>query len=99
MPAEARPRPDHQGVCPYCQEDIKPEAIRCKHCQANLAALRRVPRGQASEEPGGTGPIRASAPAGCNDYEIDESGSIWKFVGDNEDECFYELVKYVPGRL
>ncbi|PTU02446.1 hypothetical protein DBR45_12275, partial [Pseudomonas sp. HMWF031] len=22
--------------CPYCAESIKPEAIRCKHCQANL---------------------------------------------------------------
>jgi hypothetical protein len=52
-----------------------------------------------SEEPGGTQPVRASAPEGCNDYEIDESGSIWKFVGDSEDECFYELVYYVPGRL
>lgn len=25
-------------VCPYCAEDVKYEAIKCKHCQSDLSA-------------------------------------------------------------
>ena len=25
--------------CPYCAEDIRPEAVRCPHCRSRLAAF------------------------------------------------------------
>ncbi len=28
-------------VCPYCLEEIKPGAIRCKHCHADLSVLQK----------------------------------------------------------
>jgi hypothetical protein len=32
MAAQSKPR-----SCPYCREEIKPDAIRCKHCRSALA--------------------------------------------------------------
>lgn len=29
---------DTTRTCPYCREEIKPEAIKCKHCGSSLAA-------------------------------------------------------------
>ena len=29
-------KPSHGGTCPYCREDIYPEAVRCKHCRSDL---------------------------------------------------------------
>jgi len=26
----------HNGICPYCKEEIKPDAIKCKHCSSFL---------------------------------------------------------------
>ena len=34
--ADFPPGPDHGGVCPLCQEEIKADAIRCQHCKATL---------------------------------------------------------------
>jgi hypothetical protein len=33
----------HGGVCPYCREDINPEATRCKHCGSDF--VEREPSG------------------------------------------------------
>jgi hypothetical protein len=27
--------------CPYCRESIAPGAVRCKHCHADLAAVKK----------------------------------------------------------
>ncbi len=29
---------DEKTTCPYCKEVIKPDAIKCKHCQSALAS-------------------------------------------------------------
>jgi len=34
--AAAAPAPAQTKACPYCGEQILAEALRCKHCQANL---------------------------------------------------------------
>ena len=34
--------PDHEAEtreCPYCKEDVKAGAIRCKHCHAQIAPV------------------------------------------------------------
>ena len=40
--------PNHQGVCPYCKEDIKVDAVRCRHCGANVgpSGWRMLPPGR-----------------------------------------------------
>ena len=34
----AAPPPEELRICPYCAEDIKLEAIKCKHCGSELVA-------------------------------------------------------------
>jgi hypothetical protein len=51
-------RPDHEGVCPFCKEEINVEAITCKHCQADVAGAKAIivydrPSGIAPSESGG----------------------------------------------
>lgn len=31
---------DEKTTCPYCKEEIKPDAIKCKHCGSKLAATK-----------------------------------------------------------
>jgi hypothetical protein len=109
-----RAEPGHRGTCPYCKESIDPEAVRCKHCQADLApaascscgqegaARRRAISHQAvapiaggrrkvmPRRAEGTRPLLRSAPEGCNDYEVDEDGTVWCFIEDSEHYCIYE---------
>lgn len=33
----------------------------------------------------------SAAPQGCNDFEIDEDGTIWVFDHDDADTCYYTL--------
>ena len=40
--------------CPYCAETVKAEAIRCKHCQADLRQ-KTVPLAQSQNQPKGMG--------------------------------------------
>ena len=30
---------DNRIPCPYCAEDIRPEAVRCPHCRSRLGGL------------------------------------------------------------
>ena len=30
--------PSHHGICPFCKEEIKREAVKCKHCGSMLTA-------------------------------------------------------------
>ena len=41
-------QPSHQGVCPFCKEEIKADAVRCSHCGANVgpSGWRMLPRGR-----------------------------------------------------
>lgn len=42
--------------CPFCAEDIKAEAIRCKHCQADLTQKILQPPGS-GDKPKGMGAL------------------------------------------
>ena len=48
QPETQQSQPNHQGVCPFCKEDIKVDAVRCSHCGANLgpSGWRMLPRGR-----------------------------------------------------
>lgn len=93
--------------CRHCKADLGPSP--CGGCSAGVGRrLRRVPRQSVAdpftpvqrriERRGRPDAAGASAPRGCNDYEIDDSG-IWKFIADDEDNCYYELVYYIPAQL
>lgn len=32
------------GACPYCKEPIHPQAVKCKHCQSDLAESKKKKR-------------------------------------------------------
>lgn len=32
------PDQDSPRACPFCKEEIKPDAVRCKHCQGSIVA-------------------------------------------------------------
>ena len=36
---------DEKTTCPYCKEDIKADAIKCKHCHSKLAENRPAHEG------------------------------------------------------
>ncbi|MBT1002012.1 hypothetical protein KIH31_05290 [Paenarthrobacter sp. DKR-5] len=36
---------EHQGLCPYCKESIKPGATVCKHCRSRLGPEANFDRG------------------------------------------------------
>ena len=48
QPETQQSQPNHQGVCPFCKEDIKVDAVRCRHCGANVgpSGWRMLPRGR-----------------------------------------------------
>jgi hypothetical protein len=95
--------------CRHCKADLGPSPYGGCSGSGEGRRLRRVPRRSVTDQITPTQPLfkvggrgnapSGSAPRGCNDYEIDESGSIWKFIADDEDNCYYELVYYIPGRL
>jgi len=104
QPQAQQSQPSHQGVCPFCKEDIKVDAVRCRHCGANLGPsgwrvlprgrrpVRCLPRKGSSSERGESG-LSADASGtcpDCNDLEIDDIG-IWVLVECSPGQCVYEL--------
>jgi len=39
------PEPTHGGICPLCREEIKRDALKCKHCGATFGGSGRADRG------------------------------------------------------
>ena len=58
--------------CPFCGEEIKSVAVRCKHCQADLTKAPPTPdfdRGVAEKPAPAAAPSTASAPATPQEFE------------------------------
>jgi hypothetical protein len=92
--------------CPYCKEVIHSEAIRCKHCQTNLAPGVPAGGGPQAYGPYGTAvrqrfrkapllkrpePLAAACPPAILDTAPDGSGlGVWILVASDDESCTYE---------
>ena len=41
----ASENPSETSACPFCKEQIKPDAVKCKHCGSGLTPTKAVHRG------------------------------------------------------
>ena len=86
--------------CPYCKEEVKAAAVRCKHCQATIPAGRRFFRlaeddtGEPGEQtpPGTQPPARAATcPPAILDTDPEGHGlGVWVLVKADDEYCTYE---------
>jgi hypothetical protein len=88
--------------CPFCREDVKVAATRCRHCLADIPAgsdgRARLPlvqgrrvRATSHNKAPAAAPVADFDPrpsSACNHLEIDNDG-IWEYIGEDENFCYY----------
>ena len=92
---------DDTRACPFCREEVKIAATRCRHCHADIPAgwdgRARLPLVQGRqiravthrEQLTPAADANRKPSSACNHIEIDVDGGIWEYIGEDADHCYY----------